>query len=225
MLIFMRETYATTILERRASRLRKETGNLELRSRMKSNLSPRALFVQSIIRPAKMLIFSPIVFLLSTFAAVGYGYIYLLFTTFPIVFKEQYGFSNGIVGLAYIGMGVGTIIGVVIIGVTSDRLMKKKSVDGVVKPEYRLANMMYGAPCIPIGLFWYGWSAKADVHWIVPIIGTLFVGLGVIFIFVSLSSQPPSGLKLTSSTLSYRLKRIWSMPSQSMLPLLWPPIL
>ena len=196
MLLFMRETYATTILEQRASRLRKETGNLELRSRMGSKLSPKELFVQSIIRPAKMLIFSPIVLLLSTFTAIAYGYLYLLFTTFPIVFKEQYAFSNGIVGLAYIGIGIGLTTGVVIFGITSDRLMKKKSVQGGMKPEYRLPTMMYGAPCIPIGLFWYGWSAKADTHWIVPIIGTLFVGIGVICIFVSLTRPPFLSIKV-----------------------------
>lgn len=33
-------------------------------------------------------------------------------------------------------------------------------------------------PFTPVGLFWYGWSVTADTHWIVPIIGTSFIGFG-----------------------------------------------
>ena len=182
MLIFMRETYAATSLERRSSRLRKDTGNPSLRPQV--HLAPKAVFIRAILRPAKLLVFSPIALLLSTFTAIAYGYLYLLFTTFPTIFQEQYHFSNGIVGIAYLAIGVGVVTGVVIFGVTLDRLMKK-SVDGEIKPEYRLLAMMYGAPCIPIGLFWFGWSAKAETHWIVPIIGSLFVAIGIVSIYVS----------------------------------------
>ncbi len=54
-----------------------------------------------------------------------------------------------------------------------------------MKPEYRLLPTTYGAPCVPIGLFWYGWSAEACTHWIIPIIGTAFVGMGLIATIVS----------------------------------------
>lgn len=53
------------------------------------------------------------------------------------------------------------------------------------KPEYRLPVMVLGGLLVPIGLFWYGWSAEAQVHWMVPIVGTGFVGAGVVLIFVS----------------------------------------
>jgi len=134
-----------------------------------------------------MLFLSPIVFLLSTFMAIIYGYLYLLFTTIPKVFRENYGFTSGTVGLAYLGIGLGAIMGVVTFALISDRLMKKMSAEGGMKPEYRLPVMMYGAPAIPVGLFWYGWSVEAHTHWIVPIIGSSFVGLGLICIFVSIS--------------------------------------
>ena len=31
---------------------------------------------------------------------------------------------------------------------------------------------------ISAGLFWYGWSAQAKTHWIVPILGNVLVGFG-----------------------------------------------
>jgi len=35
-----------------------------------------------------------------------------------------------------------------------------------------------GSPFIPIGLFIYGWTAQYEVHYIVPLFGTLVVGIG-----------------------------------------------
>jgi len=52
-----------------------------------------------------MLIFSPIVLMLSITMAVVYGYLYLLLTTLTEVFETQYGFSAGTVGLTYLGLG------------------------------------------------------------------------------------------------------------------------
>ena len=133
-----------------------------------------------------MLIFSPIVLLLSLYMAIVYGYLYLLFTTFAEVFEGEYQFRPGIVGLTYLGLGVGLICGLVIFGGASDAILKRQSANGEMKPEYRLPPMIPGAWAIPIGLLWYGWSAEKHTHWIVPIIGTSFIGLGLIAAFVSL---------------------------------------
>jgi hypothetical protein len=48
------------------------------------------------------------------------------------------------------------------------------------KPENRLELPLTvpGAILLPIGVFIYGWTTEKGVHWIVPIIGTAFVGLG-----------------------------------------------
>jgi len=54
----------------------------------------------------------------------------------------------------------------------------------VYKPEFRLPLMIPAAMLIPVGLFIYGWTARASIHWIVPIIGTSFVGMGMITTFM-----------------------------------------
>lgn len=139
-----------------------------------------------------MLIFSPIVLALSVDMAVVYGYLYLLFTTITEVFQDNYHFSQGTVGLTYLGIGIGSLVGVVAFGVASDRIMKKKSALGEMKPEYRLPPMIPGSFAVPVGckcladdfLIWnlisvapvllYGWTAEHRVFWIAPIIGTAF---------------------------------------------------
>lgn len=51
---------------------------------------------------------------------------------------------------------------------------------------------------MPIGLFWYGWTAENKMHWIAPIIGTGFMGAGIIVTFVSFLNLPPSFDRLES---------------------------
>ena len=149
--LVLRETYPPVLLGRKAKKLRKETGNQDLRSKLDPKLTPTQRFKLAIIRPAKLLFLSPIVLALSTFIAVVYGYLYLLFTTITNVFEGVYHFSAGNVGLTYLGIGVGCFVGLFIFGMASDRIMKSKSAAGEMKPEYRLPPMIPGAWAIPIG--------------------------------------------------------------------------
>jgi hypothetical protein len=186
MFVFLRETYAIALLNQKAKRLRKETGNPNLRSALDLGLTPRELFKKSIFRPMKMLLFSPIVLTLSTYMAFVYGLLYLLFTTITGVFTKTYGFSQGLSGLAFLGLGIGMMIGLVMVGVASDRILKRlTTVNGVTKPEYRLPPMIPAGLLVPIGFFIYGWTTYYAAQWIVPIIGTAFVGMGLIGTFVS----------------------------------------
>lgn len=117
--------------------------------------------------------------------AFVYGIIYLLYTTITQVFVSGYGFSPSISGLAFLGVGIGMMSGLVTFGIMSNKLLRKLSIDGVMKPEYRLPLMIPAAALAPIGLFIYGWTAQNLVHWIVPITGTALVGMGSIGTFVS----------------------------------------
>ena len=185
-LFTIRESYAPTLLAAKTKKLQKETGNQNLRSVYDTGRKPMDLFMFSIVRPTKMLFLSPIVFLLSLYVGIIYGYLYLLFTTISAVFEGQYGWSQGSVGLSYLGIGIGSFIGLFILGGTSDKLLHHLAVKkGGMKPEYRLPPMIPGSVFVPISLFIYGWSAYYKTHWIVPIIGTSFLGIGMLISFVS----------------------------------------
>jgi MFS family permease len=188
--IFMRETYEPTLLARRAARLRKETNNPSLRSKFDlTNQTTRDVFLQAIVRPSKMLFLSPIVFSLSLYMGVVYGYLYLLFTTLTLVFQNQYGFSSGNVGLTFLGIGVGSMLGLVIFGLVSDLIVKRMSKrgKGEMKPEYRLPPLIPGSLLVPMGLLLYGWTAEKGDHFILPILGTMFVGLGLMAAFMPIN--------------------------------------
>ncbi|KAF2239141.1 rade putative MSF transporter [Viridothelium virens] len=187
-LVFCRETYAPVLLQRKTLRLQKETGNLDLRSKLDTGLTPIDLFKRSIIRPMKLLFFSPICTVLCIYTAIVYGILYLLYTTFTYVFEGQYGFSPGTVGLTYIGLGIGMILGMAIFGGASDRILKAKSKKGEMKPEYRLPPLVPGSFCVPIGLLIYGWTAKYHEQWAIPLLGTLIVGLGLLAVFMAIQT-------------------------------------
>lgn len=190
MLVFLRETYAPVILQRKVKALRKETGNEMLRSKLDAGLSPRDYFSRGIVRPLKMLVRSPLVAVLSLYISVVYGYLYLMFTSITEVFQEYYHFSTSISGLVFLGMGVGSMCGLVLYSMTSDRYIKRmaaKEGHGM-KPEYRMQLLPLGAFLMPAGFFLYGWTAQYRVHWIVPIIGTAIIGMGNIIIFMALQT-------------------------------------
>ncbi|CAH0043434.1 unnamed protein product [Clonostachys solani] len=181
-IFFLRETNAAVLLSRKAARLRKETGNAALVSKMERNLTPRQLFIIAISRPTKLLFLSPIVLLLSLLCAFFFGLMFLLFTSFPTVFEEQYHFSAGVSGLSYLGLGIGTASSLVAFAALSDRM--HKALGDSPKPEGRLKPLMWALPTVPIGMFWYGWSAEKQTHWIVPIIATTVFGFGYLLVLM-----------------------------------------
>ncbi|KAH7112967.1 fluconazole resistance protein [Dactylonectria estremocensis] len=171
--LYLRETYAPVILFRRETRRRKAKGLPPL-SIARSEITTK--LKRSILRPFKLLFLSPVVLFLALYAAFCFGLMFLLFTTFSGVFKRQYGFSAGITGLAYIGMGVGTLGGLIVQGKFSDKIMHQRAAKrgGDVKPEDRIPLM---------GLLLLD-DPYAKTHWIVPIMGSTFVGIGFIFIMM-----------------------------------------
>lgn len=182
---FTRETYAMVLLDRKTKKLRKETNNDELVSALHHHPVTPKLFLYTLIRPTKMLLLSPITLLVALACAVMYGILYLLVTTFSSVFQETYHWSLGISGLGYLGLGTGNLIGLVVFSATSDRYMVLQAQRfGSAKPEHRLMLMIISGPIIAVGLFWYGWSAQAKIHWMMPIVGSGIVGLGNMLFFL-----------------------------------------
>ena len=132
-----------------------------------------------------MLLRSPIVGILALYVSITYSYMYILFTTFTNVFQGQYHFNTGAAGLAYLGLGVGFVIAQALLGMFSDRYLKRqKHNQGELKPEFRLLPLTGAGLLVAIGLIWYGWSVDKHTHWIVPVVGTAFASIGILFVYL-----------------------------------------
>jgi len=185
-LVLLRETHPRILLERKTSRLRAETGNSHLRSKLALPNTPSQVLGRALIRPTMLLIRSPIVLVLSLYVGLIFGIMYLLFTTFTGVFEGQYGFTTATSGLVYLGLGVAMVAAVPIFNALNTRMMSRAKAKGLAapRPEERLLHMIWFSPSVAVGLFIYGWTAEYKVHWIVPIIGTFFIGYGAFFVLM-----------------------------------------
>ncbi|KAF1914425.1 major facilitator superfamily domain-containing protein [Ampelomyces quisqualis] len=183
---FLQETYAPKLLEWKRDELRKETGNMELHTEFDS--PDRTLLTTlkvAMKRPFKLLGTQPIVQILACYMAYLYGLMYLMLSTFPMLWSDRYGQSVGVGSLNFISMGLGFFLGTQITAPLNDALYRrlKKKNNGVGKPEFRVPIMVPASLLVPIGLFWYGWSAQAEIHWIMPNIGACIFCAGVIIGF------------------------------------------
>lgn len=187
LVFFLPETSSANILFRRARRLRKLTGNPNLISEpelMGENMTGKDILMMTLVKPFSLLITEPIILALDLYIALIYGVLYIWFECFPIVFVDIYHFSLGTLGLAYLGLLTGIIVVFApFIWYHHKYTEPKFNENGELKPELRLPPAFFGAFAIPICLFWFGWTSRPDIHWIVPIIGTAWFSSGAFLLF------------------------------------------
>lgn len=181
------ETSSANILYRRARRLRKITGDDRLVSEPElegQDMSGKDIVMMALVRPFSLVFTEPIVLALDMYIALVYGLLYIWFESFPIVFLEIYGFTLGKLGLAYLGLLVGIFVVIPPFFWYQHRYIEPKFNDkGELAPEWRLPPAFVGAFAIPLCLFWFGWTSRVEIHWIVPIIGTAWFGIGTFLLF------------------------------------------
>jgi len=192
---FFPETSANNILVRRTQRLREITGNDKLICEpeiMAQNMTGKDIVMMSLVRPFTLNFTEPMVFFLNLYIALVYGILYIWFESFVIVFIDIYHFSLGLEGVAYLGILVGAMVVIPpYFWYMYTYLEPQFDENGEIQPEKRLYACCVGAFCIPICLFWFGWSARPDVHWIMPIIGSSWFAIGTFLLFNSILNYLP----------------------------------
>ncbi|KAL1311420.1 hypothetical protein AAFC00_001582 [Neodothiora populina] len=183
--VFVPETYLPVLLRKEARNKRKETGDDRFYAPIEiSDKTIPMTILTSTYRPFLLLTLEPMCLCLCLYCAVLLGILYLFFGAFAIVFGENHNFNGWQIGLSFLGLTVGMLLGAVADPIwrkNHKRLVAKNN--GVNEPEHRLPPAIAGAPLVTVGLLWFGWTTYSSVHWIVPIIGTVPFGTGVIFIF------------------------------------------
>lgn len=186
--LYVPETYAPVLLRKRALALGKITGHsyiskLEV-GRPKKTTTQQ--FTIALVRPWVLLFREPIVTLLSLYLAVIYGTLYLMFAAFPIIFDELRDWSQGVSGLAFLGIAVGTVFSVTCFFFDQVRYRTICEANGGAPvPEARLPLALFGSVLLPIGLFVFAWTNGPEIHWIVPIIASGVFGAGLVAVFLS----------------------------------------
>ncbi|PKS06097.1 hypothetical protein jhhlp_007931 [Lomentospora prolificans] len=181
------ETFAPLLLRKRADRLSQETGKSYVCHFDVSKGRPDLVddMKVSMVRPWLLLAFEPIVLALTLYMSLLYGTLYLLFAAFPFVYQQARGWQQGFTGLAFLGVLVGLVFGVMYNVFDNMRYTRLLSKHANPPPESRLQPMMIGSIILPIGLFWFAWTNSPSVHWMASITAGAFFGFAMALIFVS----------------------------------------
>ena len=190
----MKETYEKVLLAKAC-----KASGVPLPTKPRLATALRTLFTITLFRPLRMFVVEPIVLFLSLYVAFNFGVIFAFFDAFPMVFSEVYKFDLGQIGLTFLGLGVGCLVAVPSFILVDRMTYHKMHVSALTKdftskiaPEHRLYSAMLGAVGLPIGLFWFAWTAKESVHWISPVLAAAPFGFGNLMVFVSISRHGTS---------------------------------
>ena len=179
------ELYGPVLLHRKALRMRKETGNSKFyHPHEDTKLDFNSIVTKHLARPLRMLFTEPMVTCIALYASFVYALLYLTLEVFPIVFLQNRGYGLVVSTLPFLGLFVGVLSAVIINLANQPRYIRiANNNEGKSVPEARLMPMIIGGFLFAIGLFWFGWTAAPQFHWIPPVIATAFIGAGFNVIF------------------------------------------
>ena len=184
--IFLPEIYAPVLLARKAARLRK-TGidAWHPHENILKTMTVKEIVTRQFTRPLTMLFTEPTVTFVALYASFTYSILYFTLEAFPIVYQEIRGYNPLVGSLPFLAILVGVLVSTVIILAGQGYYYRKLQMSAEESvPEARTPPMLVGAILLPIGLFWFAWTAgNSRIHWIVPTIAAVFVGAGFATVF------------------------------------------
>ncbi|PYH85722.1 MFS general substrate transporter [Aspergillus uvarum CBS 121591] len=191
------ETFPDAILLQRARRLRRLTDNDKLRSQSEikqKQLTVTAVAMEALYRPFQIVFLDPAILFFNVYTSLIYGIYYSFFEVFPIVYIDLYHFNLGEMGLVFLSIAVALAIAVPLYFLYLYKIFEPEiRTRGPGAPERRLIPALFASFLPPIGLFIFGWTSRASIHWIVSVVGILLYTIGIftliqcIFIYIPMT--------------------------------------
>ena len=144
------------------------------------------------VRPLEITIKDPAVLYAALYRGLVYATYYSFFEAFPIFYLETYRMSLGQLGLIFLSLTTGCIVGLIgyCVYLRSwfiPHAQKYETDNGKpVEQEEWLRPGLFGVWGPPMGLLLFAWTARADIHWIVPTIGINIWAAGSFCMFQSI---------------------------------------
>ena len=205
--VFFKETRGSVLLSRRAKKLnswyaaREDAGSngfdmhvegeiqkqsQRIRWKVKADEERESLAKMigiSVYRPFHLLSTEPVVFFFSLWVAFSWAVLYLTFSSIPLVFTTNHGFTVQENGAVFAAMCVGALLST-ILSIYQEKVARHY---GKVSstPEGRLYFSCIESALMPIGLFWFGWTSFSSVHWILPTLAVGCATMGIYSIYLA----------------------------------------
>ena len=179
------ETY-TPVLERRLQRRTRKAGGAVTRSaEMIDELKELTCRLRTTIpRPFKMLATHPIVQIIALYNAVTAGLQYIIISSLDQLWRGAlYRQPPLVATMNYWALAVGMLAGAQVCRPLNKWFylrLKSRDPEGQGRPEFRVPMIAAGGVALPIGLLWYGWSAKAAVFPLIPDLGIFVFAMGIV---------------------------------------------
>jgi hypothetical protein len=184
--IILKETYSPALLNKRAKARRAETDDPRWWCRYEQKQPLPQLIRLNLTRPFVMAVTEPICIFWNLYIATIYGILYLCFVAYPIVFQQIRGWSLGVSGLAFVGIGIGTVL-MIALEPLIRRMINSHKIDpetGKVYPEATVSIVIIAAFLAPIGQLWFAWTCAPPVHWVWSILAGIPFGAGNTAVFI-----------------------------------------
>ncbi|RKF75688.1 Citrinin biosynthesis cluster MFS transporter mrr1 [Golovinomyces cichoracearum] len=183
----IKETYHPALVRKKVLRLKKETKDNRWWSPYDHELNLFHKLRDNISRPFILTYTEPILWFWNIYIALIYGTFYLSLVSFPIVFGQIRGWSQGITGLAFSGVAVGTLLAIAcepLLRYIVDQ-HKKDPETGRIKPESSVIAVCLASILSPVAQLCFAWtSTPITIHWILPVLSGIPLGAGYFFVMV-----------------------------------------
>ncbi|KAJ5093804.1 hypothetical protein N7456_009665 [Penicillium angulare] len=182
------ETYAPVILKRRAAKLRKETGDLNIMTEQEMmKLSLRDIVRTNLIRPITMIMTEPVLDLMCMYVVLIYSMLYAFFFAYPVIFGQLYNYNDGQIGLMFIPILIGAGFSLLFTPYL-EKQFKIICSQRAPTPEDRLPAAMWGAPFVPIAFFILGGTSYSDIIWVGPASSGIAFGFGMVLCYYGVNN-------------------------------------
>jgi MFS family permease len=168
--LFKAESFAPRILYYKARQLRKLTGNPKFMTAHEAeHTTLGALLSKCFFRPF-VLCLEPIVLAFTLYLVIVYVILFTFLDGYPYIFAQTYGINEGLSNICFLGLFVGILLVVALVPFVYRSTIKQLERDGddgsgkAIFRESRLYFAMVGAPALPIGLFWMGWTDYVSIR-------------------------------------------------------------
>ncbi|CZR65184.1 related to TPO4-Proposed vacuolar polyamine transporter [Phialocephala subalpina] len=184
--LFARETHHHILIRRRA-----KNNKFLLPPPIPFRARIRLFLTVSLLRPMYMLFTEPIVGFVSLYASCSFATLFAFFAAFPYVFTITHQFSTEEIGLTFLAIVIGCLFAVPTVALCDVFLYRRQIPNyppNKVPPEHRLYPAMIGGIGLPLGLFWFAWTAKKEISWVSPTLAAIPFAWGNLSVFIGTAS-------------------------------------
>lgn len=147
----------------------------------------RQFAVVALLRPIRMLFLEPIVASICLYVSVEFGVLFSFLAAVPYTFETVYKFTLEQSGMVFFSILVGCVLAFATITLCDRKLYHRQITRyplHKVPPEHRLYPAMVGSVGLPLGLFWFAWTARRDISWASPAVAIVPFSWGNLCLFV-----------------------------------------